>query len=552
MGICRRQTQGRLSLNSFLFQYIILVFSIGLLSSCATVSTETEGSQDEFSSDAEEFVYEGLTEEAAQILEREILSMRKEAEQEATEEDSQPTQESTEKLLTRLEEEGKEEKVLRPRVPVVINKHVRKWINYFAVKDRARFKRFLRRGEVYRDVVETVLEENDLPADLYYLAMIESGYSTHARSWASAVGVWQFIRTTGRIYGLRQDAYVDERRDPIRATEAAARHLKDLYKKYGSWYLALSAYNAGPGRVNRAIRRTHSRDYWKMVARRKLPRETRNYVPKFLAALIIGQNPEKFGFRDFGAERYPSVESVEVPSPLKLETIAQAAGVPVKEIKRVNPHIRRNVTPPGVKKYEVWIPEAQAPLVKSKHQELAKLTVKGLRHRRLASHSRRGAYYRVRRGDTLSRIARRNRVSVKYIRRLNGLKSNRIRAGQRLRVVSRGYHRKNQRGGSYYRVRRGDTLSQIARANHLSIGSLKRLNGLRSHRIRVGQRLRVVPRGGSPATLSRKGRYRVRVGDSLHRIARRFSTTVKHLKRMNRLKGTRIYVGQVLQVKPKS
>lgn len=151
------------------------------------------------------------------------------------------------------------------RIPVELNEHVQRWITYFTERDRERFQRFLNRGQLYRDVVENVLEENDLPAELYYLAMIESGFRTDAHSHASAVGVWQFIPGTARRYGLRIDRYVDERRDPIRATEAAAKYLRDLYNVFGSWHLAMAAYNAGEIRVLRAVFKGRTRNFWELI-----------------------------------------------------------------------------------------------------------------------------------------------------------------------------------------------------------------------------------------------------------------------------------------------
>lgn len=166
----------------------------------------------------------------------------------------------------------------RMRIPVELNQHVQVWIEYFTTRDKERFQRFLDRGQPYRDVVENTLEENDLPAELYYLAMIESGFRTNALSHAKAVGVWQFIPGTARRYGLRIDRHVDERRDPIRATEAAAKYLRDLYNVFGSWHLAMAAYNAGEIRVLRAVFKGRTRNFWELIEAKTLPRVTaRNF-----------------------------------------------------------------------------------------------------------------------------------------------------------------------------------------------------------------------------------------------------------------------------------
>ena len=228
--------------------------------------------------------------------------------------------------------------------PILVHDHkdVDKWVNYFTVKDRARFQRFLNRGAKYRDLVLETLKEEGVPAELYYLAMIESGYSTGAKSWASAVGIWQFIRGTGKRYGLKINKYVDERKDPVRATRAAARYLASLYRVYQNWELAMSAYNAGEGRVLGAIMRGHTRDFWELSRKKLLPRETRNYVPKMMAAVKIGQNLEKYNFVSKHSSPYHKPEAVDVPGSVRVRDIAKIAGVSTNSILKLNPHIRKN------------------------------------------------------------------------------------------------------------------------------------------------------------------------------------------------------------------
>jgi membrane-bound lytic murein transglycosylase D len=242
------------------------------------------------------------------------------------------------------------------QIPFESNKDVQKWIEYFSQKDRARFQRFLDRGAKYREVVENVLKENGLPAELYYLAMIESGYQNHATSIAAAVGVWQFIPGTATRYGLEVSRTVDERRDPIRATEAAVRYLKDLHNVFGSWHLAMAGYNAGEYRVVRAVFKGKTRDFWKLNELKALPPETRNYIPKFLAAVEIGQNPLKYGFTTPLGERYPDLQAVKLANGLSLKEIAKTSGISFAELKKVNPHLTQGITPYGQDGYEVWVP----------------------------------------------------------------------------------------------------------------------------------------------------------------------------------------------------
>lgn len=366
-------------------------------------------------------------------------------------------------------------------IPVEINQQVQKWVEYFSIKDRERFQRFLDRGEYYRETIQRILNENDVPQELYYLAMIESGFVTHAHSRASAVGVWQFIYGTGIRYGLRRDYYVDERRDVIRATKAASQYLKSLHTAFQSWYLAMAGYNAGENRILRAIMQGKSRNFWTLVERRKLPRETRNYVPKFLAAMIIGRNPEKFGFTINKPETMPELKLVSVPGSVRLADIAKLSGMSYAELKKHNPNIRRGMTPRNRKSYALWVPENHS----SKFDDglYAKLAAHKQKGRAIAS-SGSSKYHRVRRGENLTLIAKRYGMSVRQLKRLNGIRGSRIYPGKRLKVSGSGYVR-------FHRVRRGEALSTISRRYNVTISYLKRINRLRSNRIYAGQRLKI-------------------------------------------------------------
>lgn len=372
-------------------------------------------------------------------------------------------------------------------IPLEMNADVERWIEYFTVKDAERFRRFMERGQKYKAMITAVLKDQGIPTEIFYQAMIESGFATHATSHASAVGVWQFIRETGRRYGLRVDHYVDERRDPMRATIAAALYLKDLYNVFQSWYLAMAAYNAGEGRILGAIMRAKTRDFWEMVRMRALPSETMNYIPKFLAATTIGHNPERYGFNDVGAETMPTLASVAVPSPVRLTDVAKTTGIPLAALKEANPHLLRGITPPGVATYRLWIPKPQVEAVENQLEQLAELRLKGISAKRLASHSsgrNRPETYMVRRGDTLGRIAGAYGISVAALKKINGLKSSKLLVGQRLKLWSEANYRS-------YRVRRGDNLSAIARRFNVSVGHIKKVNRLTRDRVYVGQVLKV-------------------------------------------------------------
>ncbi len=349
---------------------------------------------------------------------------------------------SIDQVLSNPESTGEDsEKAVPTNISYEHNEHVQRWIEIFTQKDRERFQRFLNRGAEYREVVEELLTLNEMPKELFYLAMIESGFATHAYSRAKAVGVWQFIPATGKRYGLQVDSLVDERRDPIRATEAAAKYLKDLYNVFGSWHLAMSAYNAGELRVVRAVVRAKSRDFWELVKTNNLPRETANYVPKFLAAMEIGENPKKYGFEVPKAEKYPNLKAVEIPSPVHLKNIALVTGVDFELLRKVNPHLRQSITPSNASTYEIWLPEDS--VQKSPQNIVSALQKHRISTRVIATKAPKVKtvvqapsrhFHIVRKGETLSAIASRYKVTLSYLKRINGLGSNRVQAGSKLRI----------------------------------------------------------------------------------------------------------------------
>lgn len=240
-------------------------------------------------------------------------------------------------------------------IPIESNAAVRKWVHYFTHTNRDRFDRFMERGARYRILVQDILTENDVPSEMYYLGMIESGYASQARSSARAVGIWQFIAPTARRYGLRVDKEVDERLDVLRSTKAAARYLKDLKEEFGSWYMAMAAYNCGEGRVRSAIRRHRTRDFWTLQKRRALPRETAEYIPKFQAAMAIARNPKKYGFDRKTHYEFPEFKRVTIRGNLALHDIAKRQKVSVTSLKALNPHLLKNRTPKARRGYDVWV-----------------------------------------------------------------------------------------------------------------------------------------------------------------------------------------------------
>ncbi len=355
-----------------------------------------------------------------------------------------------------------------PGIDIVTNSRVEKWLDYFTGKGRKDMARWLRRSGRYRPMIEHELAEARLPKELFYLAMIESGLNPNAYSRAHAAGMWQFISSRARMCGLRVDWWVDERRDPLKATRAACAYLGDLYEMFGSWELALAGYNSGEGRVARAqSRRPTCVDYWCL----DLPRETENFVPKFLAAVMIGSDPEAYGFTDFELEAPLEQETVEVSDATDITFIAEAVGVSQDEIEKLNPALRRWCTPPSDVSVTVNVPPGTggrclAALASVPESE----RVTWRRHK-------------IARGENLSRIASAYGTSVKAILQVNSIRNpNRIRAGDHVIIpVGPGLDGTRYAGTSEtitHRVSRGDTVSSIARRYGKRTADVLSWNGL--------------------------------------------------------------------------
>jgi soluble lytic murein transglycosylase-like protein len=247
------------------------------------------------------------------------------------------------------------DQALKTDVPVATNKEVKAYLVYFTTDRKQTMRNYLSRSTRYLPMIREIFQEHGLPEDLAYLAMIESGFNPCAYSPAHASGMWQFIAGTGRRYGLAIDNYVDERRDPIKSTHAAAKYLLDLYKQFGSWYLAAASYNCGEGRVKREIDASNHKNFWDLSDNRCLPTETKNYVPQMIAATIIAKNPEKFGFAKVPYLPSLQYDTVKVNEPTSLRAVSVAVNVPPEEIVQLNPELRRGTTPPDL--YVLKIPK---------------------------------------------------------------------------------------------------------------------------------------------------------------------------------------------------
>ncbi|MDE2811334.1 MAG: LysM peptidoglycan-binding domain-containing protein [Gemmatimonadota bacterium] len=435
------------------------------------------------------------------------------------------------KLLVRIRQ-------LRPRcdMPIDANDRVVAKLHFFQTRGRKTFATWLQRAGRYRTLIGDILRREGMPSDLFYLAVIESGLNPRAYSRSRAVGLWQFMARTGRMMGLKRTHWIDERRDPIKATEAAARYLKDLFAEFGDWRLALAAYNGGPGRVRRAIARADTNDYWQL----DLPRETRNYVPLFMAATVIAKDPQLFGFEPQAEEPAFAYEEVVLPEDwpyVDLKAAAQLLGIERQALHDLNPELRQDITPPGSRSpYTLRVPTGKRRVLLDQYASLPA-------PQKAAVHQ-----YRVQRGDTISGIAQTFGVSTRVIAAANSLRNpNLIRPRQLLYipVAPRAKPASGRRGT--YTVRPNDVLGRIASQHGVSLRDLMKWNGLKTTLIKPGQEL-VVRQQPVSRKVTSGGTYTVQQGDTLWELARRFAVSVADLQAWNGLEKALIKPGQQLTV----
>jgi len=410
-------------------------------------------------------------------------------------------------------------------IDIPLNSRVLSFVELFSGRLRGYLQEGLSRGARFLPMIQDVFRAEGLPLDLAYVPLVESAFKPDALSRAKAKGLWQFMRGTALENGLKHDWYIDERAEPEKATRAAAKYLKTLYNMYGDWHLALASYNGGPGRVQTAIRRSGGvKDFWRLSAsRRYLPRETRDYVPLILAAMIVARNPAQYGMDTEPAPAsLPNFEKVTLPVAVDLRRVAEWAGTSVQTIQDLNPELRRWTTPVRAKNYELKVPEGSGDAVRTQladaGPDAANLT-----------------WHTVRKGETLLSISRKLKVSRADLADANYLSvKSRVTTGQQLivpraptvllaaradnpappietrkadPVVAASITIPNQpRADSpvpskvVYRVKRGDTLASIARVFQTSVASLRKWNSLRTTTLKVGQRLTIVTAADALAT----------------------------------------------------
>ena len=400
---------------------------------------------------------------------------------------------------------------LEKKMPLHYNDKIHAFINYFTVRDREYTKMVVRRKNLYFPLFEKYLAKYNLPDELKYLAIIESGLNPRAISRVRAVGLWQFMSATGKYYGLDNDWYVDERMDPEKSTDAACRYLRDLYRMFNDWELALAAYNTGPGNVRKAIRKSgYKKGFWEIYP--NLSRETRSYVPQFVAIIYTMNYLEEHNFFDEGQEMLVRSDTLQVKSFVNFETLATLTGSCLEDLQKLNPSVQRNAIPETGRMHVMRIPvTAKEQLVENRIVILDSVSKVGKKELEVLAKTMRSTtntgdriVYKVRSGDVLGSIAMRHRVKVSDIRKWNNLKGDVIRTGQRLNIWVRGNGSgaiassskkpttpaKKLSGSKTYIVQPGDTLWDITKKfSGLTIEKLKSLNKLSNNRIQPGQKL---------------------------------------------------------------
>lgn len=426
-------------------------------------------------------------------------------------------------------------------IPLTLNKHIKKEIKILTGKEKRFFIYSYKRSGKYMPMILKKLKEAGLPQELAWLPLIESGFKEKALSSARALGLWQFIPSTGYKFGLKRNLYIDERLDPEASTDAAISYLKELHSIFGDWATVLAAYNCGEGRVLRTIKRQNLRyldNFWDLYL--QLPYETARYVPKFIATLHIVKNLKKYGFDEIIPYKSYKYNKIFINKPVGLEDIAKAAKVSLKELKELNPALRYNIVPP--EGYEVKFPEGKGESIISM---LASLPSKKMQ--------KSYGIHKVRKGETLSQIAKRNKTSVKSIMVTNRLsKKNYIIPGQLLKIPNKIYmsaksvkaYVPNPKTSTiFYNVRKGDSLWSVAKRFKTSPSRLKKINNLNSNILSIGQKLKIrLPKGKLIP-------YQVKPGDSPYKIASKHNMSLSRFLNINDMsKSAKIFPGQEVYV----
>ncbi|MGB3225991.1 MAG: LysM peptidoglycan-binding domain-containing protein [Desulforhopalus sp.] len=456
--------------------------------------------------------------------------------------------------------------------PVVLNNKVDMYLDLFQNKQRAQFSRWLARSAMYRPMMEKELEKAGLPKDLVYLAMIESGYNELACSSAKAIGLWQFMKPTGKQYNLHIDKYVDERHDPLKSTMAAASYLSDLYREFGDWYLAVAAYNGGPGTIRGGLRKHKVDNFWDLAGKDYLHLETKRYVPKLIAALLIAKEPEKYGFTDISYYKPLRYDTLTVGPGMSLEAIALISDSTSKEIKKLNQELKLGKTPLNREQYEVKIPQATAEIAMKNLSRLHSIVSTGYKN------------HKVKKGDTLSSISKKYNINKTTLLKVNALHNSKLAHGRILKIPYNTIAYQLLPEGSQavaaykdnlilHKIKPGDSISKISKQYNVPPEMIVGWNGLKNvHSIRAGQQLAlyidygsarkakgIIAEVASVTADKKKSKisiseaayqwYNVQNGDTLWTISKKFSTSTADIKKLNNLKSNLIHPGSQLKLK---
>lgn len=465
-----------------------------------------------------------------------------------------PFSEVTQKRIKQLVDQLPDAGTTPHDFPIRYNERVKEKIVFFQTDARKPFTLWLARSRRYLPMIFDIFREENIPLDLAYLPLIESGFNPNAYSWAHAVGMWQFIKGTAKIYGLDVSWWIDERRDPEKSTRSAARYLKKLYNDFGDWEIALAAYNLGEGKMRRALDKQNKQSFWEL----NLPSQTENYVPLFIAALLIAKNPEKYGFTV--ADTFPpyKYDVVYVHEMVNLRLAAQCTDTTYEAISELNPELVRGCTPPGPEKYPLKVPPGKGQLFVERYRQIPdSAKVAWQRHK-------------IEKGETLHRIARKYNTSVKCLVDANNIKDSRKLVPGTFILIpfdpnaqrSASQQEQNSRTTSTttHIVKQGETLSKIAQKYGLTTSQLARMNGISANSIiRVGQKLKIsenTPLPSSNQKVAQKPQEQqlhvVKKGETLWSIAQKYDVTVSQIKNWNNLKNDILSPGQTLTIKTSS
>lgn len=445
-------------------------------------------------------------------------------------------------------------------IDLVYNKHVKSFIDVYAVRKREHTCKILGLADIYFPMFEQALDKYNMPLELKYLAVVESALNPRAGSHAGAKGLWQFMYATGKTYKLNVTTLVDDRMDPVKATEAACQHLLDLYKKYDDWFLALAAYNSGGGNVNKAIRRAGGlKNYWAIWP--FLPRETRGYVPAFIAVnYVMNYSQEHNLYPTDPGIMADGVDSVTVHQPLHFDQLHEMLNIPMEDIKFFNPQYKASIIPAnGKNPMSLRLPEKYIDDFIDNEKELyAFKTKKGIDREKLEEEMKKvsdRSVHIVKSGENLGSIAKKYRISVNQIKTWNNLKGTTIYPGQKLIVYSSGAAKVQNNSSkpasrpteqSIHVVKSGENLSIIAKKYKCSVSDLKEWNNLKSTTLKVGQKLKVYP---ASADKNNKIVHTVKSGDNLWDISKKYGVSVEQIMRLNNLdKKAVLKIGQKLKI----